>query len=163
MSRFKRILIVDDNQTNLAILTELLECDFSLRTACGGKEALRTAEQFEPGVILLDVMMPGVDGYETCRRMRAMPSLYDAVIIMLSAKAMPSEQAAGMEAGADDYVTKPFDDGELMAIIRTHARVGFGPECPPTKPAGDGLQWKTRIREASRQFSDPLKPREVGS
>ena len=145
MSRFQRILIVDDNPTNLAILTEMLEGDFTLRAVRGGEEALSIAERFNPGVILLDVMMPGLDGYETCRRLRMMPALSDAVIIMLSAKAMPSEQAAGMAAGADDYVTKPFDDGELMAKIHAFTQR----ECPverlPARRTAASHRWKTSM------------------
>jgi CheY-like chemotaxis protein len=129
MSPFRKVLIVDDNETNLAILTELLESDFTLRAVRAGEEALRVAERFQPGIILLDVMMPGLDGYQTCRRMRASPLLQDAVIIMLSAKAMPSEQAAGIDAGADDYVTKPFDDSELLEKIRKHAPLEYAAEC----------------------------------
>jgi DNA-binding response OmpR family regulator len=137
--------MVDDNQTNLAILTELLESDFALRAARNGEEALRVAEEFEPGIILLDVMMPGLDGCETCRRLRAMPSLHGAIIIMLSAKAMPSEEAAGIDAGADDYVTKPFDDGELLAKVRGYAHTRSAPECLATKRTPNSAQWKVTM------------------
>jgi DNA-binding response OmpR family regulator len=72
--------------------------------------------------VLLDVMMPGMDGLEICRRLRETPGLSDTIIIMVSAKAMPSERAAGIRAGADDYITKPFDEVELMEVLRRYVR-----------------------------------------
>ena len=104
-----RILLVDDNPTNLAILEEMLEDEFDLATSTSGEEALALATEFEPALILLDVMMPGIDGYETCRRLRSHAELRNTKVIMVSAKAMVSERLQGYEVGADDYVTKPFD------------------------------------------------------
>ncbi len=124
MARVGRVLVVDDNETNLAIVEEMLEHDYEVRTAQSCREALRIVQKFTPGVILLDVMMPGVDGYETCRLLRAEPRLRGTNIIMVSAKAMPSEQQSGYAAGADDYITKPFDDGELLAKLRGHLPCG---------------------------------------
>ena len=117
MHRKKRVLVVDDNETNLAIVQEMLEVYYDVHTALTGERALLMARRSRPHAILLDVMMPGMDGCEACRRFRALPETRDAYIIMVSAKAMPSEQQAGLQAGADDYITKPFDDGELMAKL----------------------------------------------
>jgi two-component system cell cycle response regulator len=86
-----------------------------------GIAALEMTRRLQPRIVLLDVMLPGIDGYEVCRRMRAMPGMSQSTIIMVSAKAMPSEQALGIEAGADGYLTKPFDDGELRSSIRLTA------------------------------------------
>jgi DNA-binding response OmpR family regulator len=119
MNAHKRILVVDDNPTNLEIFQEMLDGEYLVLTAKDGAESLQIAERFSPRVVLLDVMLPGIDGYETCRRMRRIAAMSDARIIMVSAKAMPSERVAGMSAGADAYITKPFDDAELMAAIRT--------------------------------------------
>jgi len=118
MARVGKVLVVDDNETNLAIVEEMLEHDYEVRTAHSCREALKVVQKFTPGVVLLDVMMPGIDGYETCRLLRAESRLRDTTIIMVSAKAMPSEQQSGYAAGADDYITKPFDDGELLAKLR---------------------------------------------
>jgi CheY-like chemotaxis protein len=120
VSHMKKVLIVDDNQTNLRILEEVLAGDYRLQFANNGVEALRVASDFQPSIILLDVMMPKMDGLTVCRRLRQLPGLRDSVIIMMSAKAMPSEQAAGIDAGANAYLTKPFDEVELVALLRAH-------------------------------------------
>jgi CheY-like chemotaxis protein len=120
VSHMKKVLIVDDNQTNLRILEEVLAGDYRLQFANNGVEALRMASDFQPSIILLDVMMPKMDGLTVCRRLRQLPGLRDSVIIMMSAKAMPSEQAAGIDAGANAYLTKQFDEVELVALLRAH-------------------------------------------
>lgn len=117
-----KILVVDDNDTNLLIVTEILGDEFELRTATSGREALEVAAEFCPDVVLLDVMMPGLDGYATCRLLRAQDEGVGTRIVMVSAKAMPSERQTGFDAGADDYLTKPFDDAELLAMIRDCTR-----------------------------------------
>lgn len=118
-----RILIVDDNERNVSILRTILGQDYALEAAGSGEEALAIAHALQPDLILLDIMMPGIDGYETCRRLRASPSLRWVKIIMVSARAMVSERVQGYDAGADDYVTKPFDEDELLAKVRVHLRL----------------------------------------
>lgn len=118
-----RILVVDDNPRNVAILKKILGRSYTVATAASGEEALSSVSAFAPDLILLDIMMPGIDGYETCRRLRARPDLRQTKIIMVSAKAMLSERLEGYEAGADDYVTKPFDEDELLAKIRVYLRL----------------------------------------
>ena len=121
MQRHNRILIVDDHPTNIAILEEILGDDYPLKTATCGEEAL--APDFQPALILLDIMMPGIGGYETCRRLRAHPTLRHTKILMVSAKAMVAERLQGYEAGADEYITKPFDEEELAAKVRVYLRL----------------------------------------
>lgn len=118
MTRRKRVLVVDDNSMNREIIEEILGDEYEVHMAENGAEALRLAVRFRPCVALLDVMMPGMDGYEICRKLRANTSLADLRIVMVTAKAMPSERARGFDCGADAYVTKPFDDGDLLAAIR---------------------------------------------
>jgi len=120
MSRKFKVLAVDDNPVNLSILEEMLGDDYQIKCAQNGSEAIRVAERFRPTITLLDVMMPGTDGLDICRRLRAMADLRDTVIIMVSAKAMPSEQAAGLRAGADDYLSKPFDEVEVLDLLRRY-------------------------------------------
>jgi two-component system, sensor histidine kinase and response regulator len=123
MSTRERILSVDDNPRNQLILRKLLS-SYDLREARTGEEALAEVVRFQPDLILLDIMMPGIDGYETCRRLRAMQSeLRSPKIIMVSAKAIVSERLEGYEAGADDYITKPFNPDELLAKVRVYLRL----------------------------------------
>jgi CheY-like chemotaxis protein len=114
----KTVLVVDDNPLNLEICREILDGDYEVLTARDGAEAIRLASRHKPGVILLDIMLPKMDGYETCRKLRNVSATRNAAIIMVSAKAMPSERAEGLAAGADFYLTKPFDDSELLEAIR---------------------------------------------
>lgn len=104
-------------------LEELLRDDYQLATAMSGEEALDVAPVFCPDLILLDIMMPGIDGYETCQQLRTLSKLRYTKILMVSAKAMATERLQGYESGADDYVTKPFNLDELKAKIRVCLRL----------------------------------------
>ena len=128
-----RILLVDDHLTNIVILEEILGDTYVLATATSGEEALAMASAFQPALILLDIMMPGIDGYETCRRIRALPPLRHTKIIMVSTKGMLSERLQGYDAGADDYLTKPFDAEELLAKVRVYLRLKSAEELAQLK------------------------------
>lgn len=117
MSVENRILAVDDNPTNLAIITDIFRGQFNLRLAHDGNEALRIAPTFIPDVVLLDVMMPRPDGYEVCSKLKNDPTLRHTQIIMVSARTDIDERLRGYKAGADDYVTKPFEEEELYAKV----------------------------------------------
>ncbi len=117
MERRKRILIVDDHPVNIELLEECLEDVYDLVVATTGEDALAIVGEVCPDLILLDVMMPGIDGYETCRRLRQMPLLAHIPIIFVSAKAFASEQRQGYTAGGNDYLTKPFTLEHLRAVI----------------------------------------------
>jgi CheY-like chemotaxis protein len=117
MQEKKKILAVDDAELNLAIIAEILDDEYNLKTVTSGKEALEVAEDFRPNLILLDIMMPGMDGYEVCKQIRANPVHKHTKIIMVSAKAMTSERIEGYEAGANVYIAKPFDEDELLMKI----------------------------------------------
>ena len=133
MAKLHRILLVDDHPTNLAVLEELLGETYPLTIATSGEAALARAAEVAPALILLDVMMPGIDGYETCRRLRALPTLHPPKIIMVSAKAMVAERLRGYDAGADDYVTKPFDPQELLAKVRVYLQLQSSEEVDQLK------------------------------
>ncbi len=120
MQEKRKILVVDDNPTNLAVIEELLGSQYELQTVSTGQDALKLAEEFRPDLILLDIMMSGIDGYEVCRRIRMNSSLWYTRIIIVSAKAMVSERLEGYQAGADDYLTKPYNADELLAKVRVH-------------------------------------------
>jgi DNA-binding response OmpR family regulator len=119
MPRRKRVLVVDDNAMNRDIIEEVLSAEYDVMMASNGSDAVILAERYRPRIVLLDVMLPGLDGYDICRKLRAMPDMSDASIIMVTAKAMPSERSRGFDVGADAYVTKPFDDTDLLAAIRS--------------------------------------------
>lgn len=114
-----RILIVDDYPANIKVLQRILARDYDVSTAECGKLALDLATEVQPDVVLLDIMMPGIDGYETCRRMRAMPELAHTKVIMMTAKALPEEREEGFNAGADEYVTKPFSLQTMRALVKS--------------------------------------------
>ena len=117
-----RILVVDDNPVNRQICEEILCEDYQLRMADDGESAVIAAAEFEPDIILLDVMMPGISGLEVCRQLRASSRPW-VKIIMVSAKVETGDRVDAYEVGADDYVCKPFDEDELLAKIRVHLRL----------------------------------------
>lgn len=123
MKSQQTILLVDDNPANLFVLEEILSQSHQTVTATSGEEALTRAVECLPDLILLDIMMPGMDGYETCRQMRMVSGLQHTKIVMVSAKAMVSERLEGYNAGADDYITKPFEEEELLAKVRVYLRL----------------------------------------
>ena len=112
-----KILAVDDDPINIEMLQEILE-SYEVIVARSGEQAVEAARSHRPDLVLMDVNMPGMDGYEACRRIRQEPSTSDAKVILVSAKAMTSERVAGYEAGAHDYITKPFEEDELLAKVR---------------------------------------------
>jgi CheY-like chemotaxis protein len=118
MEAKKKVLAVDDNKLNIEIIKELLDDDYNLKAVTTGEKALEVAVDFRPDIILLDIMLPGMDGYEVCHQIRANPALRHTRIIMVSAKAMTSERIEGYEAGANVYIAKPFDGDELLTKIR---------------------------------------------
>lgn len=104
-----KVLIVDDDAMNIDILRDDLEEKYTVDSAESGEEALVMIPEFMPDVILLDIMMSGIDGYEVCRRIRADQHFDRMKIILISGRAMDNERQKGFEVGADDYITKPFD------------------------------------------------------
>jgi adenylate cyclase len=119
-----RILIVDDNETNRDILrTRLGPHGYDLAEACDGEEALAAARQLLPDLILLDVMMPKIDGIEVCRRLKADADLPFIAIILVTAKADTKDIVTGLEAGADEYLTKPVDQAALVARVKSMLRM----------------------------------------
>jgi len=118
------ILIVDDTETGREILEALLQSPaYELAFAANGYDALAQAAALTPDLILLDVMMPGMDGFEVCRQLRANRRLAEIPIILVTALDDRSSRIQGIEAGADDFVTKPFDHAELRARVRTITRL----------------------------------------
>ena len=114
----KKVLIVDDEANIVAALEFLLRRGgYEVMAAQNGEEALRRVESFAPDLVLLDVMMPRISGYEVCRRMRERADWKHIKIVMLSAKGREAEVSKGVSLGADLYVTKPFSTSELVGKI----------------------------------------------
>jgi DNA-binding NtrC family response regulator len=118
------ILIVDDNPANLDVLGRVLESQgHRVMAASGGELALRVAAAERPELVLLDVVMPGLDGYETCRRLKADPLTADLPVLFISARDATESLVLGFEAGGVDYLTKPFRDEEVLARVRAHLQI----------------------------------------
>src|SRR5918995_804309 len=119
-----KILIVDDEPFNLDLLEqELIDQDYLIKRANDGAEALEKLPSFQPDVILLDYMMPRMNGLEVLKRLRAHETYKTIPVILLTAKATQDDKVRGLDAGADDYVIKPFDAIELLARVRAMMRV----------------------------------------
>lgn len=115
----KRVLIVDDEPNIVTSLEFLMEeAGMEVRAARNGQEALQMATSFAPDLVLLDVMMPVLNGYEICQRIKSDPAMRHVRILMLSAKGRDVEIAKGLELGADAYITKPFSTRELVAKVK---------------------------------------------
>ena len=116
----RRVLVVDDEANIRQLLTDYLHRDgFEVEQAVSGEQALDALARREPDLVILDVRLPGIDGFETLRRIRATSSVY---VLMLTARSEESDTLIGLEVGADDYVTKPFSPREVVARVRTLLR-----------------------------------------
>ncbi len=119
-----KILVVDDNIQNVELLDGLLSSrGYAVIKAYNGAEALRKVEETRPHMILLDVLMPGMDGYEVCRRLKAQESTRLVPVVMLTALNSLEDRVRGIEAGADDFIAKPFQNIELLARVKSLIRV----------------------------------------
>lgn len=138
----QKIMIVDDDN-NIAELISLYltkEC-FDTKIVNDGEEALREFDSFAPNLLLLDLMLPGIDGYQVCRELRQRSNV---PIIMLSAKGEIFDKVLGLELGADDYMIKPFDSKELVARVKAVLR-RFQPDKPSNKPSGRYVEYPDLI------------------
>lgn len=108
-SEEKTILVVDDTEANIDVLVEILGDEYDVSVALDGESALEIAEEIIPDVILLDIMMPEMDGYEVCRRLKANKQTKGIPVIFVTAKGESEEESEGYEIGASDYITKPVD------------------------------------------------------
>lgn len=115
------VLVVDDNPINVKVLYDLLqEAGFRVLVARSGESAIEKLAVVSPDLVLLDVMMPGIDGFETCRRLKALPTTQDTPIIFMTALSEAADKMQGFSLGAVDYITKPFQQEEVLARITVH-------------------------------------------
>ena len=117
------MLVVDDNADLRLYLSRLLEDDYAVRTAIDGADALEQIEERLPDLVLTDVMMPGVDGFELLAKLRENPRTRRLPVIVLSARAGEEATVEGLDAGADDYLVKPFSGPELLARVHANLEV----------------------------------------
>ncbi|WP_202816391.1 response regulator [Immundisolibacter cernigliae] len=119
-----RILIVDDQPDNLLILEDLLGRHYTVHAACDGEEALtRLADGDRPDLMLLDVVMPGMDGFEVCRRVKAAPGLRDMPVLLLTSLESAADEEYGLSLGADDFIHKPYSPPVVLARVNNHLKL----------------------------------------
>jgi two-component system cell cycle response regulator len=119
-----RVLVVDDIAANVKLLDARLSAEyFDVVTAMNGHDALAICERAECDVVLLDVMMPGLDGFEVCRQLKSNPTTHHIPVVMVTALDQPADRVRGLDAGADDFLTKPVSDVALIARVRSLARL----------------------------------------
>jgi two-component system, cell cycle response regulator len=134
-----RVLVVDDMPVNVRLLEAKLSAEyFHVMTASNGTEALDKVREEQPDIVLLDVMMPGMDGFEVCRRMKQDPACAHIPVVMVTALDQPADRLAGLHAGADDFLTKPVEDLSMFARVRSLVRM-------------KGMFEELRMREETRQ------------
>lgn len=123
MANHKKILVVDDEQDLVETIRLKLSSEgYKVESANTGVEALEKAKQTKPDLILLDIMMPELNGYQVCKKIKEDDSLKNIPVVMLTAKAQESDKFWGLETGADDYITKPFEFSNLLKTISKHLK-----------------------------------------
>lgn len=121
MSNQRTILVVDDEPANIEVIRTCLKTEYKIRVATNGETALKAAALHpQPDLVILDIMMPGIDGYEVCRRLKEDPTTKDIPVIFLTAKSQVEDEARGFQQGAVDYIHKPISPPILQARVRTH-------------------------------------------
>ncbi len=119
-----RILVVDDNSKNLQLVGSLLSQEgYDVAFSLSGEHALKTVSDIQPDLILLDIMMPGIDGYQVCKAVRKIKTLESVPVLFLTAKTRTEDVVAGFKLGAVDYILKPFNSKELLARVKTHVKL----------------------------------------
>ena len=119
-----RVLVVDDIEANIKLLEARLMAEyFQVFSATNGQDALDICAKGQCDIVLLDVMMPGMDGYEVCRRLKADPKTMNIPVVMVTALDQPSDKVTGLEAGADDFLTKPINDLTMLTRVKSLVRL----------------------------------------
>lgn len=148
-----RVLVVDDVVPNVKLLEAKLNSEyFDVLSAYSGPEALEVVEREHPDIVLLDVMMPGMDGFEVCQRIKANPETMHIPVVMITALDQPADRVAGLEAGADDFLTKPVQDVALFARVRSLVRL---------KVMMDEMRNRETTGTQLGMASDELRPMDV--
>ena len=117
------ILIVDDTETNIDILLDTLGEEYEIAVAMDGESALEAVGEEPPDLILLDIMMPGINGFEVCKQLKGNPETANIPVVLLSALTEAEEKRKGLDLGAVDFITKPFDSSEIQTKVKQHLSV----------------------------------------
>jgi adenylate cyclase len=151
MTEAAKILVVDDTPMNVKMLADILAFKgYGVVTASGGKEALAKLESERPDLVLLDVMMPDLNGYEVCRAIRANPATEMLAVVMVTALDPASERVKGIEAGADDFLSKPINQPELLARVKSLLRVKSLQD-RVRRQAEELSEWNAKLEERVRE------------
>lgn len=134
-----KLLLVDDQPMNIRILNELFRFDHDVFMATRGEQAIEICQEQQPDLVLLDVVMEGMDGYQVCRQLKANPATRDIPIIFVSAKGEEEDEALGLELGAVDYISKPFNPNIVRARVKTHLTLKLQSDYLRSLASLDGL------------------------
>ncbi|HMB00133.1 MAG TPA: response regulator [Spirochaetota bacterium] len=160
----KKLLIVEDSQVNIEILVAALQDDYKLSVARDGKQALKAVRQVRPDLVLLDIMMPEMDGFETCTKLKEQPDTKEIPVIFLTGLTKQENKTMGFEVGGVDYITKPFELPEVRARINTHLALRQAREelTMHNKKLDELVKMKTRtIQVTNKLLEELLYPGEV--
>jgi two-component system alkaline phosphatase synthesis response regulator PhoP len=161
----EKILLVDDEPDILEIVGYNLKKEgYEVSTADNGKDAIKVAKEFKPDLIILDVMMPEMDGMETCHQIRNIPTLKDTLIAFLTARGEDYSQIAGFDAGADDYITKPVKPRVLVSKVKAILRRKGGSDQPKQDIEAGGISIDREryvIKKEGRELNLPKKEFEL--
>src|SRR5437773_1274880 len=151
MDAAAKILVVDDTPLNIKLLGDLLTVKgYAVSTAANGEEALAKLASEIPDIVLLDVMMPGLSGYDVCRRIRADPTTALLPVVMVTSLDPQTDRVKGIEAGADDFISKPINQPELFARVRSLLRIKALQD--EVRQQSDALkEWNVRLEERVRE------------
>lgn len=134
-----RILVVDDQPTNIQTLYQILKGEFDVSMATDGTQAIAWCQRRAPDLVLLDVVMPGLDGFEVCRRLKSDPATRDVPVIFVTARDSVQDETDGLAAGAVDFITKPVSPPVVMARVRTHVALKAQADLLRSLAFNDGL------------------------
>ncbi|MEL7227891.1 MAG: response regulator, partial [Cyanobacteria bacterium J06576_12] len=158
------ILVVDDTPANLKVITESLAAEnYKTTTAISGERALKRLEAYLPDLILLDIQMPGIDGFETCRKIKANAATADIPIIFITALSDTESIVKGFSIGAVDYISKPFREPELLARVKTHLQVHQLTTHLEHQVAERTAKWKAAAEEAQQSRLQLIQTEKMSS
>ena len=155
------ILVVEDQEDNRQILRDLLgNAGYELTKAENGEEAIAAVDRRRPDLILMDIQLPVMDGYEATRRIRTNPDLKSVPIIAVTSYALAGDEDKALAAGCDGYVTKPYSPRDLLAKVRTYLASDAGPKCPHSRRVlegkrtalGDHCHWQRQTMRPKRDI-----------